>query len=226
MRVYQPGKYECALEALIASAMPRGLDPDGFRARWAAFDRLDVKIARQFEPLPTTITAPMARVLFTAGLASAPGTLVTAGVYGGFATAWMMRDRGDIGPHWNRCIGFDVDQTACDVAHRNLTTLGHRSCDVRCEDAVAGLSRLAEPIRMLFIDIDEGLARKDRYADVFEAALPWLAAGSVVAAHDACHPLFEGAFRRFARAVEASGRAKARITLPIDDCGLDLVVMQ
>ena len=113
------------------------------------------------------------------------------------------------------------------MARRNCAVLGH---DARLAfvdaDGVSGLARLTQEIDLLFIDLDDPIARKAPYRDVLERALPRMRAGSLVLAHDPCVPLFRRDFAAYDAFIEQSHAFLGPCVLAVDACGLSVATVR
>lgn len=192
---------------------------------WDAFLRLSDLVHEHFSILSTTFTPMMRRLLFGLGYAAQPSTVVGVGTYVGYTFSWLVRDRGDpdAGPFAQRATAIDVDLGANVVARRNCARLGHgdRLCFLDA-DGTAAVSRMHAPIDLLYLDIDDPVARKAGYVSVLAAALPLLAPGALVVAHDICVPAFADDFERYHDYVRRSTRFRRYWILPIDACGVSV----
>lgn len=216
----------------IADSIVQRLHVDGALAAsggapWDAFLRLSDLVHAAFSVPGTTITPMMRRLLFAIGIAARPRQLVAVGSYVGYAIAWLLRDRSDAScsPFVERAYAIDVDAVANRIAERNCAALGHGPrLHVVCADAVAGVAMVESAIDLLFLDLDDPVTGKARYADVLLGARARLAPGAMVLAHDPCVGRFAADFNAYHRVVNEEPWLTGPWILPVDGCGLSVAV--
>lgn len=213
---------ELILEVLSeAGAVPRW----NRRIPWDAFLRMSDLVHEHFSIPSTTFTPMMRRLLFALGYAAQPTSVVGVGTYVGYTFSWLVRHRDDpeAGQFPARAFGIDVDSEANAVARRNCARLGHRHrLSFLDADGTTALGRMHRPIDLLYIDVDDQVTRKAGYVPVLEAALPLLAPGALVVAHDICVPAFADDFERYHDFVRRSPHFRQYWLLPIDPCGVSV----
>ena len=220
--------YEGIADQVVASLASAGALPaPSAPAPWDAFLRLSHRVHGHFMVPATSFTPIMRRLVFALGFAAQPRVLVGIGTFFGYAFAWLLRDRGDgeSGPHVEAAIGIDIDREANVVARRNCGCLGHGRRVVFVDgDGRTEAARIGSAIDLLYIDLDESETGKAGYRDVLAAALPHLAPGALILAHDACLPKFQADLFAFHRAVEDEPVLAGPWILPADECGLSVAV--
>lgn len=220
--------YEEIVDALLASMTAvHALSPPVPPAPWDAFVRLSSTIHQTFTIPSTTFTAIMRRLLFGIGWAARPRRLVGLGTYVGYTFAWLLRDRSDetAAPFLERAVGIDVDPQANALARRNCEILRHGArLSFLDADASETLAAWEDAIDLLYLDLDSPDTGKAGYAEALQAALPHLASGALVLAHDPCVLRFRDDFDAYHDFVSRSGRFSHSWVLPVDVCGLSVAV--
>lgn len=178
---------------------PRPPSEAQFRARFS-------RLAR-FRTHTTSFTPLCLRLLYGVGHAHRGATFVGIGSGDGLAVAALAAgalDRAGAAPLC--AVGVDINPLAVATARRNAKLLAAGgSLGFRSADGLEYLAACLDPIDVLLLDADCPVRGKAIYVDLLRAALPRLAPGAVVLAHDACTPQFNADLRQYARAVRAAG---------------------
>lgn len=222
-----PQTYEGIADLIVGMIERKGGISRVSPTPWDSFERLSALIHAQFTLGATSISAMMRRLLFALAVAKRPKGIVGVGTATGYALSWLLRDRHDdqSGPHFSYAVGMDVDAGANETARKNCETLGHgTSLEFMDCDGLAGLREWNRPIDLLYVDLDDPQTGKDSYRDVVDAAIPSLAAGAFVLAHDPCIPIFRNSYARYDDYVRGSGRFLGPWVFPVDEAGLSLSV--
>lgn len=202
-----------------------GLVADVATVEWPAFHRLRARLYETFDVPDSSLTPLAARVLWGLSACHQPRTIAVLGCYVGNLMAWVTGPGFGPDPRYaGECaIGLDVDPAAIETASGNFHRAGFApELAVRTADAFdAGTAAPRTPCDLLLVDIDVPGARKSGYARLVQAWSEFLAPGALVIAHDVCHPVFAMDLGDFGVYMRLSG-ATASITLPIDDCGLEV----
>lgn len=183
------------------------------------FGRFKQRLAGQIHVPRTTITPMMERMLFAAGSSSAVRKVAVLGSYYGYALLWLAG-----GMLENECsyvAGFDVDPNVCEQARQNVSILaGH--IEIFAQDAYQGIERFEDrTVDLLLIDVERDRSKAD-YAGLLEAWFPKLRPGGLILAHDPVVELFARDFDAYHAKLHDPDRFVMNITLPIDECGLDV----
>jgi predicted O-methyltransferase YrrM len=113
------------------------------------------------------------RLLHVLALASRPRRIVEVGTAIGVSTLYLARALADGGT----VVSFEIDEQRHLAAREYLKRAGVlERADLRLQDAREGLAGLTGPFEMAFID-----GVKTEYGEYFDALLPLLAPGAVVA---------------------------------------------
>lgn len=201
------------------------LDADAASPDWARFHEFRAELYRTFVVPTTTLTPLAARVLYGLSAMHRPTSVAVLGCYAGNLMAWVAGPV--LGPGADgtgrSALGLDVDAQAVALAESNLTHAGFGAgARVVAGDAFDADTHAAGTAwDLLLIDIDVPGARKSGYPRVLERWLPHLAPGAMVVAHDICHPVFRWDLDRYPDFVRDRGAA-ATLTLPVDECGLEV----
>ncbi|MBT0773438.1 class I SAM-dependent methyltransferase [Kineosporia sp. J2-2] len=194
---------------------------------WERFHALRERLYRTFQVPTTTLTPLSARVLYGVSAMHLPRSVVVLGCYAGNLMAWVTAPV--LGPGHDpavvgrAAVGLDVDGAAVETARANFAAAGFgpgvRTVVGDAFDVATHAAGTAWDL--LLIDVDVPGARKSGYARLLERWLEHRGPGAVVIAHDVCHPVFRhdlGGYQAFAREQGAS----ASLTLPVDECGLEV----
>jgi len=194
---------------------------------WPEFHRLRARLYETFDVPDTTLTPLAARVLYGLAMLRRPMNVAVLGCYVGNLMAWVTAPGfgPDGGYEGRRAIGVDVDGAAVATAQGNFHRAGYSSgLRVRHGDAFDADSFAADgPWDLLLVDIDVPGARKSGYARLVQRWAPYLAPGALVVAHDVAHPVFAWDLRLFGDFMRGNG-ARLSVTLPVDECGLEVSV--
>jgi predicted O-methyltransferase YrrM len=198
----------------------------GVARGWPGFDAEAYRSAQRrieptFEIPQTTISPVMRRFLFHIGFGARPNHIYAAGSYVGFAFAWLIAGRAARSGAFT-ARGADIDPNATRTAVRNLAHLETDGVALVSRDARDDLREQGAPIDLLFIDVDDPDERKAAYTEIVRIARPRLAPGALVLAHDPLVPLFAEDFSRYRGFLSADPGFGPTLTLPLDECGLDV----
>ncbi len=192
---------------------------------WDVYRRLEAKVHAHFVVPGTTLTRQAAHLLFAIAYQLQAGVIVGAGTYVGYCFSWLLRDALDADAGRPPCfaIGFDVDKAANRQARSNCQVLGHEHKLIfKTCDAFVGIQSLKRKIQLLYIDVDSPEDGKRKYRTILEAALPHLAPGAVIIAHDPCVALFKDDFEAFHSFIRSQPSLTAPLILPVDECGMTI----
>lgn len=165
----------------------------------------------------TSITTAAARLLFGISASARPRRIAAMGSYFGNMLVWLL------GAHSQAsALGCDTDAHAVEGARDNFRRLAGPQPTFRVEDALAFLSRNPDPIDLLLIDVDDPVSRKRLYADLLIAALPRLAPGALVLAHDRFEKRFREDFDTYLNIAHDSHLFALSTGIPIDSAGFEL----
>lgn len=191
------------------------------------FHALRQQVRACFDVPETSITPIMARVLFGLAVSRRPRSIVGLGTYAGNSLVWLAG--GALGPDAffpaDEIVGCDTDAAATELAARNFGGLpGGEGVQLLCIDGLKWLEQSADPIDLLYIDIDSQDGRKQGYLAMLQAALPRLRPGSLILAHDVAEPKFAADLAPYLAFVKESGTFQRSATLNIDACGLEVTL--
>jgi predicted O-methyltransferase YrrM len=176
----------------------------------------------------TTMTTIASRMLYGIAAAHRPRRLVGLGTYAGNAFVWLCGPALGADPLYAPAehVSCDIDVMATDLARANYATVdGGTQIEVVTADAAAVLDGDSTPIDLLFLDVDSPETGKSGYTPLLERALPRLAPGALVVAHDVIHPWFAEDLRPYADLVRDTERFRLTATLDIDPCGLEVTLV-
>ena len=216
--------YEEIAERLACTVLADASLPSGM---WDEFLSLSANVHENFEVPSTTVTPMMRRLLFAIGRAARPSSVVGVGTYVGYGFSWLLGERSASGTVWTSGLAVDRDQDATALAASNLAHLGHEErLTCLAADGSTALAGYDREIELLFIDVDDPGSGKSLYRDILASALPVLARGAVVVAHDACVARFAGDFEKYHEFMDSTGRFTKAIVLPADECGLSVATVR
>lgn len=212
--------------AAIVDATTGLLTDAGLVIDWPPFDAkayrdAQRKIEPNFEVPQTTISPLMRRILFHIGYCAQPSHIYAAGSYVGFAFAWLITGRA-AQPAAFTARGTDIDARATQTAIRNLAHLQNDSIALATCDAREDLQHDGPAIDLMLIDVDEPDGRKAAYTEIAQIARGRLSPGALVLAHDPLVPLFSEDFARYHDFLNDDPIFGPTLTLPLDECGLDV----
>lgn len=221
--------YEEIVDRILDLLRREGALPaDCVSTPWDAFVKLSDLIHESYEVPSTTFTPIMRRLLFALGFGARPRTVVGIGTYVGYTFSWLLRDRGDheSSPFCDAAIGIDVDAVANSLARRNCAAIGHGGRLTFLDgDGLTLITKLKDPIGLLYLDLDDPITGKAGYRQAIEAASPLLSPGGLVLAHDACVPRFAADFVAYHDYVRECGLFSDVWILPVDSCGLSVAAV-
>ncbi|MEU1476224.1 class I SAM-dependent methyltransferase [Streptomyces sp. NPDC005760] len=215
-------------DRLLEHCAAAGVLPPAAGEPWEEFHRLRAHLTPRVDVPMTSLTPLLARILFAVGGRARPARIAVLGSYAGNLMMWLTAQ--GFGPHRSyeglEALGADVDEEAVALARRNLVAAGFRGTSVHTADAFDAerLSKGRGPFDAVLIDIDEPVRRKAGYLPLLRRWLPHLAPGALVLAHDVLHPRFAGELKNYLDFVSGPGFA-ASTTLPVDECGVALSVL-
>lgn len=188
-----------------------------------AYHALAARVADCFSLPQTSVTTAAARLMFGIAESARPKRILVLGSYFGNTLIWLA------GPHLSGCaggleaaVGCDVDREAVDGACANLRSFGEARIEFRTEDARDLLPRIRDPVDLLLIDVDDPKRRKALYCDLVVTALPHLAPGALVLAHDRYEPKFERDFEAYLQIVHDPKLFSLSVGIPVDEAGFEL----
>jgi predicted O-methyltransferase YrrM len=193
-----------------------------------SFDQLDAIVRAGFQIPHTTMTALARRVLFGIATTVRPATAMVLGSFVGYATVWLFGPALLPEPLFRprRLIACDIFAPAIEQARKNFSVFDTRSfVDWRAQDAASLLDEYSGTIDLLYIDVDSEDAGKSAYAGLLERAVPHLAPGALVLAHDVTHPYYREDVQPYLDAVRDRRVFQKTATLGIDPCGLEVTLV-
>lgn len=212
--------------------------PEGASYDEAKFDELRGAVHSSFEIPWTAITPPMERFLYACASSRRPESMVCIGIFCGNTLIWNAAAGTGSGPgavyKAGRIVGVEIVPDKVRLAERNLKAIGvGGSIDLRCEDGHDTLERLKkenERIDWLYLDADgpkdAGPSRGKRiYVTLLEKALPVLAPGALVLAHDTTIPDFEdedGVAHDYFHFVRDPSRFAGSVSVEIERWGIEI----
>lgn len=181
----------------------------------AIFLRRLQRVREQFDLPGTTITAAMARFLFTLSRRLQPRSVVALGSYVGVAAAFLLADTASP----LTCV--DCDAVAMRRCQRNLTRLGVTALQTRVMTAERYLaSSEATAHDLIWLDIDDPVRGKSAYADVVQTVLSVTPGPCWLLYHDTGVEKFAPDMRRVQRVLHRESRCRTYWSLDIDPCGI------
>jgi predicted O-methyltransferase YrrM len=190
-----------------------------------AFHTLSTKVRRNFQVPQTSITTAAARLFFGIAESLKPKLVVGLGTYYGNGLVWFLGPYLADPNNYGRCqaLACDLDLRAVDTCRDNFRRVGlSTEVRIRREDAFVLLSRVNNPIDLLFIDVDHPSERKAIYAPLLRLALDKLAPGALVVAHDRHEPTFETDFASYLEIVNNRRYFNLSVGVPVDRAGVEL----
>ena len=145
-------------------------------------------VAEAFEIPWTAITPRMQRLLYAINVIVQPATMIAAGVFCG--NTFISNAGAAVGP--GACyeaadlIGVEIKPDEAAQAERNVRRIDPTgTARVVADDALNVVAAAGDPIGLLYLDADGAGGRgKGIYLDILEAAMPRMAPGAVVCAHN------------------------------------------
>lgn len=188
-----------------------------------AYHGFAARVAAGFSLPQTSVTTAAARLLFGLAETVRPRHVLVLGSYFGNSLIWLA------GPHLcgcasrlERALGCDIDAEAVEGARANLRSFDEPRIEFRSEDARDVLAGLRDRVDLLLIDVDDPVSRKRLYRDLAIAALPRLAPGALVLAHDRFEARFAQDFDAYLKIVRDPRHFSLSVGIPIDDAGFEL----
>jgi predicted O-methyltransferase YrrM len=222
--------YEGVVDRILSMLRRAGaLSLNDVPTPWDSFLKLSDLIHERYEVPSTTLTPIMRRLLFALGFGARPRTVVGVGTYVGYTFSWLLRDHADneSAPFCETAIGIDVDAAANALARRNCAAIGHGPRLTFLDgDGVTLITKLKEPIDLLYLDLDDPVTGKAGYRQALEAASPFLRPRGLVLAHDACVSKFAPDFVAYHSYVRECGLFSGTWILPVDFCGLSVAAVR
>lgn len=212
--------------------------PEGASYDEAKFDELREAVHSSFEIPWTAITPPMERFLYACASSRKPERMVCIGIFCGNTLIWNVAAGTGSGPgaayKAGRIVGVEIVPDKVRLARRNLEALNlQNAITLRCEDGHDTLDRLkkeGELIDWLYLDADgpagAGPSRGKRiYVTLLEKAMPVLAPGALVLAHDTTIPDFEnedGVAHDYFHFVRDRSRFAGSVSVEIERWGIEV----
>jgi len=145
-------------------------------------------VRERFEIPWTAITPRMQRLLYAINVIVQPATMIAAGVFCG--NTFISNAGAAVGP--GACyeaadlIGVEIKPDEAAQAERNVRRIDPTgTARVVADDALNVVAAAGDPIGLLYLDADGAGGRgKGIYLDILEAAMPRMAPGAVVCAHN------------------------------------------
>ena len=223
------------LDGITADVLARlaaaGFFGDGAAAPAFPADRfaaLDERVRATFAVPHTTMTPLARRLLFGLAAAHQPAVSVVLGTFVGYAAVWLFGPALPPEPLVTARLlaGCDIFDAAIDQARANFAALQPEH-GVRLEvaDAYEFVDRFAEPIDLLYLDVDSAEHGKRDYLGLLRRAQDRLAPGAPVLAHDVTHPYYLDDVAPYQEAVRDKARFRRTATLHIDPCGLEVTLV-
>lgn len=213
-------------EALLGKLAAAGLVP-GDRPPFpaAAFHALDDRVRAGFTVPHTTMTPLARRLLFGLAAARRARDVLVLGSFVGYAAVWVFGPALPPDPLYRAgsLVACDVFGPAVEVAVENFDAIGAgdavRMVRSDAADLLAGLER---PVDLLYLDVDSPEEGKRGYAPLLTAALPRLAPGALVLAHDVTHPFYRDDVAPYLSMTRDRELFRRTATVEVDPCGLEI----
>ncbi|MFL6127730.1 MAG: O-methyltransferase [Mycobacteriales bacterium] len=193
----------------------------------AAFHALDERVRAAFTVPHTTMTPLARRLLFGLAAARQARDVLVLGSFVGYAAVWVFGPALPPDPLYraDSLLACDVLGPAVDAATANFGALGAADAvRVVRSDAADLLARLDRPVDLLYLDVDSPEEGKRGYAPLLTAALPRLAPGALVLAHDVTHPFYRDDVAPYLALTRDREHFRRTATVEVDPCGLEITV--
>lgn len=170
----------------------RGRGPQGFSAAPLARDEaekkiLDVLEAMQKEGFGMSVPRDDGRLLRILTESINAKHVVELGTFRGYSGIWLCLALRTTG---GKLTTFEIERSNADISRGNFKRAGVESLVTLIEgDAHKELSRLKEPVDLVFIDAD-----KEGYLDYFNKLLPLIRSGGLIVAHNISSGMADPAF--------------------------------
>jgi predicted O-methyltransferase YrrM len=158
-------------------------------------------------------------LLLGIAFAHQPARVLVVGSFQAAAIMWLASGAGLEA----NCIGVDIDESANEVARKNLSVLSLSNVRIRHLDGHQAGELFDGKIDLVLLDAEEkrnGQTSKAIYTTLLSALEPYLADRALILAHDASWPMFARDFQQLKEYLRQSGRFDRCVTLPIDRYGL------
>ncbi len=145
-------------------------------------------VAERFDIPWTAITPRMERLLYAINAIARPRVLVAVGVFCG--NTYIANAGAAVGPGRcypaHRLVGLELRPEEAERARKNVAALtDDPAAELVAADGIDWLTRCEDTIDLLYLDADgRGGRGKSIYFDLLETALPHLAEGALVLAHN------------------------------------------
>ncbi|NOT07866.1 MAG: hypothetical protein HOP28_06635 [Gemmatimonadales bacterium] len=180
---------------------------------------------QQFEVDQTGFSAMMLYFLYAVGVMSDAKRVVGIGLYAGISFCTLTAGARDA--NGDEVQGLGLDENPDHVAASRLNA--HRSGLDNLIEFIAGPPRIAlgavkAPIDLFMLDVHHPVREKDDYLPLARQATPLMRPGSILLAHDACVPRWQGVIDELVGFLRGSGCYDGPWTLPVDSTGILVAV--
>jgi predicted O-methyltransferase YrrM len=127
-----------------------------------------------------------------------------------------------------RLVGVEIDPEPALLARRNLASIGMEQVSILSEDGLDTIDRVDYPIDLLYLDPngfdpESGQNNTKRlYYTMIKRAMPKLAPGAVVIAHDTLIPRFAEQAQVYLDYMRDSANFRASFSVEIDEEGVEI----
>ncbi|WP_322922503.1 O-methyltransferase [Paenibacillus campi] len=217
----QPHSLDNKMQQLIARLVDYELLASDATFDAASFHEFKRFVASKVHVSSTTISKVMERLLFSISSTQTIQHIVVLGSYCGYAMLWMaagLQSKPDA-----VIDGFDINEQACELARLNMERSRLQQAHIFNKDAYTATENYEDgSIDLLFIDVEHH--GKSDYAPLLQQWLPKLSKGAIVLAHDPLIAKFQQDFAAYHQVVTNKALFTKTLTLPIDECGVEISI--
>lgn len=182
------------------------------------------KAVRQLFDVPwTAITPRMERLLYALNAIAQPKNLICAGIFCGFT--FISNAGAGVGPgacyRPTNLIGVEISAEWAEGAERNLRRIDPSGfARIVRADALEFIKNFAEPIDLLYLDVNGQGKGKALYLDILNAAYGKLSDGAIVLAHNSLNSA--QALEDYLDFVRDRSNFRASVNIILDPEGLEV----
>ncbi|MEW4370223.1 O-methyltransferase [Paenibacillus kandeliae] len=185
------------------------------------FHSFKQRIAGKMDVPSTTISKVMERLLFSISSSESVGNSIVLGSYCGYAMLWLAA--GKYNSPSSFIHGFDINADACQQAEHNMRVAGLQHATIINRNAYEAADLYEnDSVDLLFLDVENN--GKSDYAPLLQQWMPKLATGAIVLAHDPLVSKFKNDFEAYHELVQQKDLFLSTLTLPIDECGVEISI--